>query len=664
MRPSYIAVAITVISIIGLWGCESSDSPTPSVEYPAAIAADITPESLSLTVGENINVELPDGVVVKVGSYNIYGCKYATPEEIGAMLKDLDLDLIGLQEVHEEHFDALVAAVGYDHYMLDNHGVALLSKTSIDDAEAHILHQGRAVIHATTEINGAAISVYAAHISWNIAGNLEARQLAEELLATDTVARKVLMGDFNDEHFSSQINEIDAYMTDVYTAAGWYPGQRISWPAHVFDDSEGSQLIDLIFFGNSLPALVTHIDVLNLAPIMSDHKPVVAHLLFPRDDTPFASDPYAEYRDIYRDFPAEDQRPENLLTNPGAENGLTGWDVSGSPEAVGTRENQSPRNGDAMFTGFADGEGHQSSGSQTIDLTDKAADIDAGMAVVYIEGFTQSGYTMVSDDAETEFSNKPLPYDDGEIIVEALNADGATLARTTSARRDTLSWVPYVDTLALPPGTRSVRYIWMSHRKNQSGNSNDAMFDDLYLGYGNVDISSSLLTGNLLHNPDAETGDTANWEADGFDVLPDLEPYGFAIYAPWSYSGTALFFAGGLLEIQGGKDGLSTMGQTIDLTPYRKEIVAGAALRWGGKLRTWTANTTISMHLKILDGDGSLWGTLDAPAVHDPEWTARELLTVIPPGASAVRLVLESDVSEISTGAFADELFVHLERTP
>jgi hypothetical protein len=35
-----------------------------------------------------------------------------------------------------------------------------------------------------------------------------------------------------------------------------YPGERISWPATTFDGSGGSQLIDLIYYRTTLPAIV------------------------------------------------------------------------------------------------------------------------------------------------------------------------------------------------------------------------------------------------------------------------------------------------------------------------------------------------------------------------------------------------------------------------
>jgi hypothetical protein len=66
---------------------------------PPPIPEDITLESLLIDPeGEEVVPELPDGIRVRVGSYNVYGLKYADAATIGAFLGTLDLDLVGLQE--------------------------------------------------------------------------------------------------------------------------------------------------------------------------------------------------------------------------------------------------------------------------------------------------------------------------------------------------------------------------------------------------------------------------------------------------------------------------------------------------------------------------------------------------------------------------------------
>jgi len=82
------------------------------------------------------------------------------------------------------------------------------------------------------------------------------------------------------------------------------------------------------------------------------------------------------------------------------------------------------------------------------------------------------------------------------------------------------------------------------------------------------------------------------------------------------------------------------------------------ALRWGGRVRTLTARSSIKLALEIYDFDGSLWGTLEAEPVRAAEWTLVEQRTRIPKGASSVRLVVETQVTEMDTGAFGDEFFL------
>ncbi len=189
---------------------------------------------------------------------------------------------------------------------------------------------------------------------------------------------------------------------------------------------------------------------------------------------------------------------------------------------------------------------------------------------------------------------------------------------------------------------------------------NPTTHDDLYLGQATLTEPHPWLTGNLLSNPGAETGDSDDWKTEGWQVLADLVPFGINIYAPWSFSGGFMFQAGGLPGISGGPEGTCSLAQRVAVDLLAAQEVPGKqlALRWGGWVRTWAAGSSIKLALEIYDTDGSLWGTLEAEPVHAAEWTLVEQRTRIPKGASAVRLVVETQVSEIDTGAFGDEFFL------
>ena len=635
-----------------------------SADGPRRIDPDLSPADLVLPARPDVHPpELPAGIPLRVMSYNVYGGNFATAEEIGGFIGGQDLDLVGLQECPADYLAPIAAAAGFEHHI--GEGVAMLSKTPLVDPRHVSLNSGRSFVHATSEIGGRTFSIYVAHLGWNLDGNHQCREFVDDHLAVDPVDHLVLVGDFNDEHLSPQITFLEEVVADAFSALGWYPGQRISWPSTRFDDTEGSQLIDLIFFRRDFAPIVVAADVLNLDPVLSDHKPVSAELLYPPADQPFSEDPYTSPRDPRADWP--EPIPDNLLTNPGAEDGLNGWRITGDGQAVAERDNQTPQTGAAMFVGYRERPADDvrwSSGAQDIDLSGWAATIDERACRLLAAGAMATGYTLLTD--ESQASNMARPYDEGELILEGLaGPEGPVLIRESSGRRDTLGWHPFTLLLPLPAGVRTARLTWLSHHKPINGASNDAVFDDLYLGMDCGAVPNKTLGPNLLQNPGAESEDAEAWQPGAWQMLPDMETIGLAFFPPLSHSGRGMWFAGGPLDLESGPAGLSSHRQRIDLQAYFDTIDDdGLALRWGGWLRTWAANTHVGVAIEIYDGDGSLWGRVEGGEISAPEWTRVELLTRIPAGASVVRLVLEADVEPLGTGAFADDLFVIPEKSP
>ena len=610
--------------------------------------------------------ELPDGIPLRVASYNVYGGNYASVDEIAAFLGTLELDMLGLQECPGDFVAPLAEAIGLP-YTVGGSGVVLFSRRPLTDTAEIGLPNGREMMHGVAEIEGVPFSLYAAHISWDAAGDVQTRTMVDDYFTTDPHAHLVLVGDFNDEHFSTQITLLEERLADAFTDFGWYPGERVSWPSTEFGGTEGAQLIDLIFYRKTLRPLVLDAEVFDLSPVLSDHKPTFAELLYPRDaETPFVSDPFAAARDPWRDFPAEDARPTNLLTNPGAEDGLAGWTALGDAMTAAERATQLPRSGEAFFTGPPErttGAGRRVGASQTVALDDVEG-IDEGRGILYASGQMRVGYRV--EEADGVASNILGPNNHTEILVEVLDAGGAVLLRRSSGQRDTYAYHPYVERIPLPPGARAARLTWLGHQHAWYLGGCDVAFDDLYLGVEIEDEPGALLSGNLLANPGAEAGDLTGWEdidASGWWALADLEVHGLMELPPLSYAGAGLFFGGGVLNFQPGRAGESVLAQSLDLAPFREAQQAGElALRWGGWLRTWKAQSELSLSLEIRDGDGGLWGRIEAEPVAAAAWTERELLTRIPPNASAVRFVLSAEVEDATTGVFADELFVLPER--
>ncbi len=620
---------------------------------------------------EPANVPLPDGVKLRVISLNVYGGKMATAQTIGAYLASMNVDLIGLQECSAEFGQQIAAAAGFPNTYGD--GVVIMAKTALLNPATVSVLGGRGFVRADTVIGDQTFRFYNTHLSWNVQGNLEFRYFTDQYLKQDTSPRIVMTGDFNDEHYSTQNTIMEEWGLDCFTAAGIYPGQRISWPSFGFDDTEGSQLIDLVWFRKDNPAIVLSAAPQNVPGLLSDHKPVLAELLFPKGDETFQDDPFAALRDPLRGFPS--QLPPNQLLNPGAEQGLEGWEIGGQAQVATQREHQSPRTGDAMFAGASEGlptGQYWSWGTQKVDVSTYAATVDAGLGVAWVTGFMTTGYQIEEKDGEV--SNVPKPYDDAELILEWLDGQGQTLGSWSSGRRDTLAWHRAAGRVALPPGIRTLRLTWMSHHKEANGPSNDGLFDDLYLGFGAVDQPHDVLGPNLLGGGGGESGnlETEAASASGTaavsqqgksvwsvatDLLP-MGPWGIFPFAPWSWSGKGFLVATSKGLPAAERDGAwGRACWSLDLSPWAEWIDGdGMDLLATGWLRNSIGRSGGRLFVQFGQESG-------APAdehmvVRGAEWTQTEDRQSVPTGAREARFCVEAQLKDVDDPIFADGLSV------
>jgi endonuclease/exonuclease/phosphatase family metal-dependent hydrolase len=568
-----------------------------------------------------------------------------------------------------DQVEAVAAAAGLAHTASAG-GKALLSATPLSDVAEIPLVDGRSLLHATTTIQGVPFSVHGVHISWDLAGTRQARQIVNEVLPADPLPHLVMLGDFNDEHHSSQNAILETLLADAFTTMGLFPGEKVTWPSTGFDETEGAQTIDLVFFRRAFPAIVLDADAPNLSPVLSDHKPVVVTLRFPTDPAaPYTSDPFAPVRDPFRDFPPEDERPANLLANPGAEDGGSGWTAAGDATTGGPRRNLAPRSGDAMFVGadgLPDASAPWSSWRQAVDLGPHAAAIDAGRGRLLASAWMASGTDVATDGAET--SNILKTYDDGEVVLELRDANGRLLHREVSERRDTIGWHPFAAAVDVPPGTRSADWTWIAHNKLHSGESNDAALDDAYLGFAALDTPHRLLAGNRVANPGAEedVAEDAPLMEGGWQVLSDMRPlgpWGIALFPPNCRSGRACWFAHALTDPDAPARGAARLTAEADLSHLAAGIDAGTvAVRWGGRLRTFEARVHGVIRLEALDSDGSIRTTFSTSEVAAAEWTEAAAHTRLPTGTRRLRLHVEAALDRDDDGVFADDLFVVPER--
>lgn len=632
-----------------------------------AIPSEFTPQALVLPLDPPPEVELPQGIHLSVGTWNIYGGGWADDESLAATIKGLDLDLLGLQECPGDRIEAITDAAGYEHMVFVD-GKAMLSRFPLAEAKAIALPPGgRSALRTEIVVEGQVFSVYVVHISWDLAGDQQAWELVDHLKQYEAGRQVILVGDFNDEHYSTQIAILEEWLVDAGTAFGWYPGQRISWPSNGFDGTEGSQLIDLIFYRRDVPAIVLDAEVVEMSPLQSDHKPASATLLFPKHvESPFGEDPFAAVRDPFSSFPPLDTSPTNLLSNPGAEEGLSDWEPFGGAETSADRENQAPRNGVAFFTGYTHApspETMRSGASQTVDLSAHSIEIDQARARILTSAYLCTGWRAVSEGDVT--SNIAAPYDDAEIILSIFDAEGREIMHRASGRRDTLGFHPWAHSLAIPPGSRAARLTWASNRKEFNGKGNDGIVDDLYLGLHIQETPHGAIGPNLLPDPGAEhsDGDDSDWETDGWQAYQNdrlIGPWSLTIFPPWSWSGERYFVAGTIGPDATDEAVLST---TVTLEDWRPFSDTGAlAVRWGGMARTNEADARITFSLTVINTDGSDWGQIETPGLFATAWTRVEQRTMVPPGASALRFEVRMTAPAGKGTGFLDDLFLEPER--
>lgn len=637
------------------------------------------PDALHMDVNDETDAfDMPEGVKVRAASYNLYGYHWSDAAHFGALIKEMNPDLMALVESNEDQVDALASAAGYEHYCTNGDGRSLLSKTPLAQCETITLIGGRTLLRTETEIDGVTFAVWVMHIDWDVIGNRQTRDFMDNYFVNESRSHVILMGDYNDEHLSRQINILEEQLADAFTAYGWYPGERVTWPAQYFDDTEGSQTIDLIFFKKSLRPIVLAADAVNMSPVLSDHKPVWAEMLFPRGDEPFPDWQTMNRIDPYRVIWTVPDTSENLVVNPGAENGTDGWTVTGGGVSTAERSGCLAAEGTKFFTGFEKGykpDDGYSRFTQEIDLSAFIGDIDARRAWLNVSGeMITCPFQLTEDDITT---NEVERYDDADIAVTFIATDGTRTDRRISKRRDTLMWYPFADAMPIPPGTRKVELALTAYKRIDYVGGIDSGFDKLYVSVRKWPIHG-MLAGNLLRigmdeDAVADSGD-ARIDNSGWIARTTGTPLSLNPFPPVSVSGLKYLFAGDEIGLNPLKEP-AVVSQGIDLSQYVNEIDSGKVmLRWGGFCRTNTAEGAwVRMSLQLMDGRGDVWAEIPGRTVWESEWMRQEHRTRIPKGIRAARFVLHAEVPVFTKflgiegmetqddAVFADELFVRPE---
>ncbi|WP_139491354.1 endonuclease/exonuclease/phosphatase family protein [Brevibacillus dissolubilis] len=178
----------------------------------------------------------PKRSTIKVVTYNIRGCRddegVADTAAIIAELKDLDADIIALQEVDHglprSHFADQAKEIADQLHMdylfspnlnllIGTYGNALLSRYPILSYEQTRLPSGfepRGLLQAVVDVNGEALNVYVTHLGLKKKEREEQIQKVAEILAVRPESPTILMGDFNTSPHDPLLTPLRGLLSD------------------------------------------------------------------------------------------------------------------------------------------------------------------------------------------------------------------------------------------------------------------------------------------------------------------------------------------------------------------------------------------------------------------------------------------------------------------
>jgi len=239
-------------------------------------------------------------VAVRVAAYNVEYGKSTSPEQVGKMFKPYKLDIIGFNEVPDGDWTARVGKVlGMKHCYVGkissaNHKdkyKSILSRTPLQGTAEHEMSLKRkrcwnpaSVVSAVTEVDGVSVAFYSLHICTSASNHKtgHAYQLASEILPKETTDRVIVVGDFNNNMGDAAINTIEA------------AGYQATWKDlkidtskeftyNALDPKKNLGVIDHIFSNTSANPKISDGGIIELKKPLSDHKPVWAEIVFPRE---------------------------------------------------------------------------------------------------------------------------------------------------------------------------------------------------------------------------------------------------------------------------------------------------------------------------------------------------------------------------------------------
>ena len=254
------------------------------------------------SMGTGIGASEPNGSIpVRVAAYNVEFGRSTSPEQVGEMFKPYDLDIVGFNEVPDGDWTARVGkALGMQHSYVGKTSSAnhkdkyksILSRTPFEATAEHELSVERrrswnpaSAVRVVTKIDGVPVVFYSLHIcrSKDSHDSGHAYRLAKEVLPKEKTNRVIVVGDFNNNMGDVAMNMLEA------------SGFRVTWNDLKIDVSReftynalkpeqpNLGVIDHIFYNTGSRGSTKDGGIIDLNKPLSDHKPVWAEIVFPKD---------------------------------------------------------------------------------------------------------------------------------------------------------------------------------------------------------------------------------------------------------------------------------------------------------------------------------------------------------------------------------------------
>ncbi len=232
----------------------------------------------------------PAGPRFTAVSFNIIGVQ-SDPAAIAATIRELDADIVGLQEVAPESSAWLKRELAdmypyQAHYPLPTvQGVALLSRYPIGEQRAFTpLRRSPLQLRAEVDVTGRPVAVYVIHLTppgnklLPVIYTTERRDRELAMLQSEYLAREegpvIVLGDFNMTDLSTSYRTMAEQFNDAFRAAG--RGFGFTFPAgYAFGAMPRLLRIDYVWYTDDLTALAARA---GSDSGTSDHYPVIADL--------------------------------------------------------------------------------------------------------------------------------------------------------------------------------------------------------------------------------------------------------------------------------------------------------------------------------------------------------------------------------------------------